>query len=123
MRCRAGISSGYSTLRTVLFIEDDTRITAVNRYTERLNTDEDTTEAELPPKRKEGARRSVGEVAVVDWRLENSGRKREESEAWSASPAEIVDEEEESEEKELFLDDERTLGGFFGEGGGERGHD
>ena len=24
---------------------------------------------------------------------------------------------------ELFLDDERTLGGFFGEGGGERGHD
>ena len=39
------------------------------------------------------------------------------------STAEIVDEEEESEEKELFLDDERTLGGFFGEGGGERGHD
>ena len=40
----------------------------------------------MPPKRKEGARRSVGEVAVVDWRFENSGRKREESEAWSASP-------------------------------------
>lgn len=123
MRCRAGISSGYSTLRTVLFIEDDTRITAVNRYTERLNTDEDTTEAELPPKRKEGARaqRGGGGGGGLEVGEQREEERRERS--LERVAAEVVDEEEESEEKELFLDDERTLGGFFGEGSGERGHD
>lgn len=75
----AGNSCGYTTLRTDLFIEYDTLITAVSRYTERENTDVDTTDAEPAAKRKEPERRSVGEVADGPWMLEKSGRRSDES--------------------------------------------